>query len=114
MLRILVTIEHDWRLVVGAGIIARSGRDQAFHRARDQRKARLIWIVTAGAATGSGIWATHFIAMLAYGQRWRCYNTGLTALSLLLQQRSQGQTCRCRQHSGARRRCVGGAIVATA
>ncbi len=26
----------------------------------------MVWIVIAGAAIGYGIWATHFIAMLAY------------------------------------------------
>jgi diguanylate cyclase (GGDEF)-like protein/PAS domain S-box-containing protein len=37
------------------------------HRAAASHgRARAIWIATAGAATGCGIWATHFIAMLAY------------------------------------------------
>src|SRR5262249_27845253 len=37
------------------------------HRARvSSGAARAIWVATAGAATGCGIWATHFIAMLAY------------------------------------------------
>ena len=38
-----------------------------FHRAiASQTRTRFIWIAIAGAAIGYGIWATHFIAMLAY------------------------------------------------
>jgi NO-binding membrane sensor protein with MHYT domain/methyl-accepting chemotaxis protein len=56
-----------------------------FNRARaTEYRARAGWIVAAGAATGCGIWATHFIAMLAYEPGFSvAYNLGLTALSLL-------------------------------
>nr|WP_283814347.1 EAL domain-containing protein [Bradyrhizobium japonicum] len=38
-----------------------------FHRAIATRaRTRWIWITIAGAAIGYGIWATHFVAMLAY------------------------------------------------
>ena len=72
MFRILtcLTTEHDWRLVVVAGVICLLASLVAvnlYHRARATAgNVRLLWIITAGAATGSGIWATHFIAMLAY------------------------------------------------
>ena len=43
----------------------------------------LIWIAIAGAAIGYGIWATHFIAMLAYEPGVSTgYGISLTALSL--------------------------------
>jgi NO-binding membrane sensor protein with MHYT domain len=47
-------------------------------------RPRAIWILAAGAATGCGIWATHFIAMLAYDPGIPiAYNIGLTTLSLM-------------------------------
>src|SRR5262249_14787709 len=47
-------------------------------------RAGLAWLATAGITTGCGIWATHFIAMLAYEPGIPvAYNVGLTALSLM-------------------------------
>src|SRR4051812_17925344 len=84
----LVT-EHDLRLVVIAGLICYLASYTAinlFRRARGLTgRARGSWIVAAGAATGCGIWATHFIAMLSYDPGIAiAYNLELTALSLLL------------------------------
>src|SRR3954465_572113 len=83
-----LTGEHDWRLLVLAGAIcflASLVAISLFHRAQaTAARARAAWIGMAGAATGCGIWATHFVAMLAYepGVVVR-YDIGLTALSLL-------------------------------
>jgi diguanylate cyclase (GGDEF)-like protein/PAS domain S-box-containing protein len=83
-----LTGEHDWRLLVLAGAIcflASLVAISLFHRAAASvGRARAAWIALAGAATGCGIWATHFVAMLAYepGVTVR-YDIGLTALSLL-------------------------------
>ena len=72
MYRVLtcLTTEHDWRLVVVAGLICFLSSLAAinlFHRARATKQiVRVNWIIAAGSAAGSGIWATHFIAMLAY------------------------------------------------
>jgi methyl-accepting chemotaxis protein len=90
MYRILTCLatEHDWRLVIVAGVICLLSSLVAINlyrvaRATDGR-ARLLRIVTAGLATGSGIWATHFIAMLAYDPGVGiAYNIQLTTLSLL-------------------------------
>src|ERR1051326_6380118 len=84
----LVT-EHDLRLVVIAGLICFLASFTAislFGRARGLAgRARAMWIVAAGAATGCGIWATHFIAMLSYDPGVAiAYNLELTALSLVL------------------------------
>jgi NO-binding membrane sensor protein with MHYT domain len=47
-------------------------------------RAQLTWIIAAGAATGCGIWATHFIAMLSYDPGISvAYNLKLTVLSLV-------------------------------
>jgi methyl-accepting chemotaxis protein len=83
-----VATEHDWRLVIVAGIVcfvASLTAISLFSRARATAgRARAAWIVAAGAATGCGIWATHFIAMLAYDPGVSiAYNIGLTALSLV-------------------------------
>jgi NO-binding membrane sensor protein with MHYT domain/methyl-accepting chemotaxis protein len=55
-----------------------------FNRARASAgRARLIWVTGSGAATGCGIWATHFIAMLSYGPAVPvAYDVALTMLSL--------------------------------
>ena len=83
-----LTGEHDLRLVVLAGIICLLASLVAvslFHRARAVRGgARGGWLALAGAATGCGIWATHFIAMLAYEPNVAvAYDIALTGLSLV-------------------------------
>jgi diguanylate cyclase (GGDEF)-like protein/PAS domain S-box-containing protein len=90
MFRVLtcLTGEHDLRLVVLAGVIcflASCAAVSVMHRAiATHGRARTIWTATAGAATGCGIWATHFIAMLAYDPGVVVgYGIVLTALSLL-------------------------------
>jgi diguanylate cyclase (GGDEF)-like protein len=73
MFRVLtcLTGEHDWRLVLLAGLVCFVASIVAiniFHRAiASQTGTRFIWIAIAGAAIGYGIWATHLIAMGAVG-----------------------------------------------
>lgn len=65
-----LVVEHDWRLVVLAVLVCFVASIVAvsiFHRAIATRaRTRWIWITIAGAVIGYGIWATHFVAMLAY------------------------------------------------
>jgi diguanylate cyclase (GGDEF)-like protein len=82
-----LTAEHDWRLVMLAGLVCFAASIVAvsiFHRAIASRAwTRLMWIAIAGAAIGYGIWATHFVAMLAYEPGVSTgYGIALTALSL--------------------------------
>ena len=91
MFRVLscLTFEHDLRLVGLAGIVcflASLAAINLFHRAvATKGRTRAVWLGTAGAASGCGIWATHFIAMLAYDPGLGVnYNITLTVLSLLL------------------------------
>jgi len=82
-----LTAEHDWRLVVLAGLVCFAASIVAasiFHRAIATReRTRWIWIAIAGAAIGYGIWATHFVAMLAYEPGVTTgYGLVLTAFSL--------------------------------
>src|SRR5258708_39237940 len=89
MFRVLTCLaeQHDWRLVALAGAVcflASLVAIHIFHRAiASQKRTRLIWIAIAGGAIGYGIWATHFIAMLAYDPDVAVgYGVALTALSL--------------------------------
>ena len=80
--------EHDWRLVaLGAGIclLASAVTITLFDRARaSQGRARMIWIGLDAAVGGCGIWATHFVAMLAYDPGTSAgYNVPVTLLSLV-------------------------------
>ncbi|VIO76853.1 putative signaling protein [Bradyrhizobium ivorense] len=91
MYRVLtcLTLEHDWRLVVLGGVICMLASAVAislFHRARAaQGRSREIWIGLDAAVGGCGIWATHFVAMLAYDPGIEAgYSIPITLLSLVL------------------------------
>ena len=80
--------EHDLRLVALAGVVcllACAVAISLFHRARaTQGRTRLKWMALDAVAAGCGIWATHFIAMLAYDTASMAgYNLGVTLLSLV-------------------------------
>jgi diguanylate cyclase (GGDEF)-like protein len=90
MYRVLtcLTTEHDWRLVVLAGTIcwfASAVAVSLFHRARaSQGRARATWLALDAAVGGCGIWATHFVAMLAYDPGAGAgYSIPVTLLSLV-------------------------------
>ena len=85
-----VLVEHDLRLVVLAALVCASASAAAFgfHARALRARAttnRLAWIGLTGLVAGSGVWATHFIAMLAY-QPWLPigYAPVETALSLAM------------------------------
>src|SRR5277367_2950240 len=90
MYRVLTCLstEHDWRLVLLAGAVCFLASVVAvslFDRARAaQGRARLVWIALDAAVSGCGIWATHFIAMLAYDPgNGAGYSIRVTVLSLV-------------------------------
>ena len=83
----LVT-EHDLRLVVIAGLVCLTASLAAINlytRAQvTSGHTRVLWLGGAAISTGSGIWATHFVAMLAYSPGIAvAYNVPLTAISLV-------------------------------
>ncbi|QQN62621.1 EAL domain-containing protein [Bradyrhizobium diazoefficiens] len=83
-----LTDQHDWRLVALGGavcLLASAAAISLFHRARAvSGSARLVWLVLDAVVAGCGIWATHFIAMLAYGPgTGGAYNIPVTILSLI-------------------------------
>ncbi|MCA1403637.1 PAS domain S-box protein [Ensifer sp. IC3342] len=82
-----LVVEHDPRLVALAALIcflSSFGAATLLQRACAAVAApQAIWIVAAGIASGFGIWATHFIAMLAYDPGVVIgYQMNLTTLSL--------------------------------
>jgi diguanylate cyclase (GGDEF)-like protein/PAS domain S-box-containing protein len=84
-----LTTQHDWRLVVLAGFVCLLSSlcgISLFYRAKaSSGRSRLIWVGLDAAAAGCGIWATHFIAMLAYDPGSSSgYDPGLTMVSLVL------------------------------
>ena len=74
-----VTTQHDWRLLLLAVAICLLGSGVAvsiFYRARATAgRMRWAWLGLDTAAAGYGIWATHFIAMLAYNPASRSGST---------------------------------------
>ncbi|OYX34696.1 MAG: hypothetical protein B7Y99_04875, partial [Caulobacterales bacterium 32-69-10] len=72
MLRVVacITESHDLRLVVVAAVICLTATLAAvrlYERANEaSRNGRVGWLLLSGLAAGTGIWSTHFIAMLAY------------------------------------------------
>src|SRR6266851_2567288 len=89
MLRVYGCIveQHDLRLVVLAGLICLLACSTALSlltRARQAEAARgLAWLSAAACVFGAGIWATHFVAMLAFRPGFAMgYGIGLTLLSI--------------------------------
>jgi signal transduction histidine kinase len=72
MLHVLgcITEQHDLRLVLLAAFICVLGCWSAVSLASRARvsagRPRLLWTFAAGGVFGTGVWATHFVSMLAY------------------------------------------------
>lgn len=92
MIRVLGCIfeQHDLRLVAlaaGLCVFACATALTMITRARaaDERRVRMSWLAGAGAVAGCGIWATHFVAMLAYAAGMPiAFDAGLTILSVTI------------------------------
>jgi signal transduction histidine kinase/CheY-like chemotaxis protein len=84
-----IFVEHDLRLVVLAALTCALGCSAAFgfhiRSLKAPAASRWAWIALTGVAAGCGVWATHFIAMLAYlPQMPTGYAVATTALSLVM------------------------------
>jgi diguanylate cyclase (GGDEF)-like protein/PAS domain S-box-containing protein len=80
--------QHDLRLVGLAALVCAVASFAAIsllhHVRRSVGYMRAVWIAVSAVSTGFGIWATHFVAMLAYEPAIpNAYSTGLTSLSLI-------------------------------
>jgi len=84
-----ILVEHDLRLVVLAALTCALGCSAAFgfhiRSLKAPAASRWAWIALTGVTAGCGVWATHFIAMLAYlPQMPTGYAVATTALSLVM------------------------------
>ena len=84
-----LAVQHDYRLVLLAAAICAATTFTSFsiysRVAHAQKMMRLGWLFLTGVCTASGIWATHFVAMLAYNAGVQtAYDPALTAGSLLV------------------------------
>ena len=83
-----IVSDHDLRLVALAalvcGLASLTAVNLLHHVRRSEGTHHTIWLAVAGVSTGFGIWATHFIGMLAFSPALPTgYNIALTVLSLL-------------------------------
>ena len=84
-----VAYAHDLRLVGLAAFVCVLASFTAINLLRHARRStgnmRSVWLAVSAISTGFGIWATHFVAMLAFNPGLPSgYNIGLTILSLLV------------------------------
>ena len=80
--------QHDLRFLAWAVLIcvvSVAGSLNGYRRAMITRgPLRLAWVTIIAFMLGAGVWATHFMAMLAYQREMQVsFGTGMTALSLL-------------------------------
>ncbi|WP_414468099.1 EAL domain-containing protein [Methylobacterium currus] len=80
---------HDLKLVMLAAVVCNLAAATSLtlldHARVNAGRERRLWLATAALAGGTGIWATHFIAMLAFSPGIpSAYDLGLTGLSLLI------------------------------
>jgi diguanylate cyclase (GGDEF)-like protein/PAS domain S-box-containing protein len=82
-----LTEQHDLRLVPVAGLVCLLASWTALNLARrsieGRGRSRLAWLSAAAVVAGCGIWATHFIAILAFATGMpTAYDPVLTACSV--------------------------------
>ena len=83
-----IATAHDLKLVALAALICALASFTAINLLRHARKSsdemRRLWLAISAISTGFGIWATHFVAMLAFNPGIPSgYNITLTILSLV-------------------------------
>jgi len=84
-----LTTQHDLRLVLVAGLVCIAGCFTTFRLYSRMRGARGVvraaWLLLTGLVAGSSVWATHFIAMVAYTPGLKTgYSPSGTLLSLMI------------------------------
>ena len=83
-----ITTEHDYRLVMVAALICAAAAVTSFkiyaHVRASKGLRRMALLLLTGVCSAAGIWATHFVAMLAYDPGLpTAYDPIITAISLL-------------------------------
>jgi diguanylate cyclase (GGDEF)-like protein/PAS domain S-box-containing protein len=108
--------EHNLWLVALAALVCTLASATAIglltHAGRAGRRSRYTWLAVAAVAGGSGIWATHFLAMLAYAPGLPSgYGIGLTILSYADAVAITGLGFALAATGGRVRAAIGGAVV---
>jgi NO-binding membrane sensor protein with MHYT domain/two-component sensor histidine kinase len=118
MLRVLdcLTQQHDYRLVVLALAVCALGSYAAITLLNHVRvahgRSRWCWLAATAVANGFSIWATHFIAMLAFSPDGSTgYDLVLTLLSLVAAIGVTGFAYFVAIDGGLPMRALGGALV---
>jgi NO-binding membrane sensor protein with MHYT domain/two-component sensor histidine kinase len=118
MLRVLDCLaqQHDYRLVVLALGVCALGSYAAItllnHVRVAEGRSRWCWLAATAVANGFSIWATHFIAMLAFSPDGPTgYDLVLTLLSLVAAIAVTGFAYFIAIDGGLPRRALGGALV---
>jgi NO-binding membrane sensor protein with MHYT domain/two-component sensor histidine kinase len=111
-----LTQQHDYRLVVLALIVCALGSYAAItllnHVRIAQGRARWGWLAATAVASGFSIWATHFIAMLAFNPGGPAgYDLALTLLSLVAAIAVTGFAYFTATYGGAPMKALGGLLV---
>jgi diguanylate cyclase len=112
-----IAYQHDLRLVGLAALICAVGSFAAVtllhHVDRSTGRMRKVWLGVAATAIGFAIWATHFIAMLAFSAGVPSgYNVLLTVLSLIIAVvMTGGGSLVALSHTSSMNRWIGGFIV---
>jgi diguanylate cyclase (GGDEF)-like protein/PAS domain S-box-containing protein len=117
MLRVYACIsgEHDIRLVAVAAIICLLSAFTAFsifEQARRAERRQGAWIALAAFVSGTGIWATHFIAMLAFRPHLPIgYDLELTLASIAAAVLITGAGWRIALQQGRAAALIGAAVI---
>jgi diguanylate cyclase (GGDEF)-like protein/PAS domain S-box-containing protein len=111
-----VANEHDLRLVLLAVTICAATSFTSFHAysyvTRGQDARRAAWVFLTAVCTGAGIWATHFVAMLAYNPGAPTgYDPVLTVGSLLAATAVALAGFAIAARGGRRMAATGGAVI---
>ncbi len=109
--------QHDLRLVLFAGLICALGAHASFsllhHLRRTEGAHRHWWLLASAITIGVAVWATHFIAMLAYAPgNGIGYHLGQTLLSLLVAVFGLGLAFAVAQHRRHAANHVAGGVLA--
>jgi methyl-accepting chemotaxis protein len=84
-----LTTQHDYRLVLVAAVVCAIAVITTFkiyeHALKSGASRKLLWFSMVGFCAASGIWSTHFVAILAYDSGVPVsYDLALTAISMLI------------------------------
>jgi signal transduction histidine kinase/CheY-like chemotaxis protein len=113
-----IAVDHDLKLVVLAALVCATACAAAFgFHLRSLQAAgstvRWVWAALTGVVAGSGVWATHFVAMLAYEPELPMgYEPWTTALSWLIAVLGMGAGFALPVHRDTRATALAGGALA--